>query len=79
MTNMTPAERAAWDAIGHDQTHWTAVKKALAAAAPVYNAAGALAVANILDDLGDTAAADAVRRVLATVEAVPNLRVVRRG
>lgn len=35
MTSMTPAEQAAWDAIGHDQRHWGAVKRALAAAAPV--------------------------------------------
>jgi len=50
-TNLTPAERAAWNAIGHDQTHWSAVQKALAAALPVHAAEATAHVRAELDDI----------------------------
>jgi len=58
---LTPAERAAWDAIGHAQEHWTAVLAALKAAAPYHRDGTARNIASILDDYEMTEAAELVR------------------
>jgi hypothetical protein len=68
--SMTPAEQAAWDAIGRDQTKWAAVKKALKAAAPIIRDRAALNIASILDDYGMAEAAAEVRAMPAAEAAI---------
>jgi len=62
-TNLSPAERAAWNAIGHSQPHWGAVQRALTAARPVIERELAQRLATALDGREHDAAAAHVRYI----------------
>lgn len=68
MADLTSIERAAWDATGHDQSSWGAVRRALAAAGPLIAAEVAERLWRTADEAasvhdGRTAAGRAARGV----------------
>lgn len=72
MADLTRIERAAWDATGHDQSSWGAVRRALAAAAPIIAAEVAERLWRTADDVaagydGRTVAGRAARAVAQSV------------